>query len=90
MELLESSVVRPRQARYQAALRPDKTCCIYSSALRDSAATSTRKTISSLAKVARLQLFCYSHALRMASRNVLGLLKSGREYAGADRTRSER
>jgi hypothetical protein len=23
MELLESSVVRPRQARYQAALRPD-------------------------------------------------------------------
>jgi hypothetical protein len=26
MELLESSFVRPRQARYQAALRPDIDC----------------------------------------------------------------
>jgi hypothetical protein len=26
MELLESSGVRPRQARYQAALRPDMKC----------------------------------------------------------------
>ena len=26
VELLESSVVRPRQARYQAALRPDMKC----------------------------------------------------------------
>jgi hypothetical protein len=59
MELLESSVVRPRQARYQAALRPDKTCFIYSSALRDSAATSTRKTISSLSTVATRRLFHY-------------------------------
>jgi hypothetical protein len=25
MELLESGFVRPRQARYQAALRPDRT-----------------------------------------------------------------
>ena len=27
-ELLESSAVRPRLARYQAALRPDKNCSI--------------------------------------------------------------
>ena len=33
MELLESSCVRPRQARYQAALRPDMNCFIYSKAL---------------------------------------------------------
>jgi hypothetical protein len=33
MELLESSVVRPRQARYQAALRPDSDCFIHSKAL---------------------------------------------------------
>ena len=33
MELLESSVVRPRQARYQAALRPDSDCVIHSKAL---------------------------------------------------------
>jgi hypothetical protein len=26
MELLESDSARPRQARYQAALRPDMTC----------------------------------------------------------------
>jgi hypothetical protein len=26
MEVLESSCVRPRQARYQAALRPDMKC----------------------------------------------------------------
>jgi hypothetical protein len=35
MELLESSVVRPRQARYQAALRPDRDCVIYSKALSE-------------------------------------------------------
>jgi hypothetical protein len=33
MELLESSCVRPRQARYQAALRPDMKCEIHSRAL---------------------------------------------------------
>ncbi len=33
MELLESSFVRPRQARYQAALRPDMKCTIHSKAL---------------------------------------------------------
>jgi hypothetical protein len=33
MELLESSRVRPRQARYQAALRPDMNCFIHSKAL---------------------------------------------------------
>jgi hypothetical protein len=33
MELLESSGVRPRQARYQAALRPDKKCKIHSKAV---------------------------------------------------------
>jgi hypothetical protein len=33
MELLESSSVRPRQARYQAALRPDMNCDIHSKAL---------------------------------------------------------
>jgi hypothetical protein len=29
MELLESDVVRPRQARYQAALRPDNNILFY-------------------------------------------------------------
>jgi len=33
MELLESGGVRPRQARYQAALRPDMKCTIHSKAL---------------------------------------------------------
>ncbi len=33
MELLESSSVRPRQARYQAALRPDLKCVFHSKAL---------------------------------------------------------
>src|SRR5580704_4888011 len=39
MELLESSVVRPRQARYQAALRPDNDCFLHSKALSNSTAT---------------------------------------------------
>jgi hypothetical protein len=33
MELLESVGPRPRQARYQAALRPDMKCEIHSKAL---------------------------------------------------------
>jgi hypothetical protein len=33
MELLESVGPRPRQARYQAALRPDMKCTIHSKAL---------------------------------------------------------
>jgi hypothetical protein len=33
MELLESGSVRPRQARYQAALRPDMHCFTHSKAL---------------------------------------------------------
>jgi hypothetical protein len=33
MELLESVGPRPRQARYQAALRPDMNCFIHSKAL---------------------------------------------------------
>ena len=33
MELLESESARPRQARYQAALRPDMKCEIHSKAL---------------------------------------------------------
>jgi hypothetical protein len=33
MEWLESRAVRPRQARYQAALRPDMKCFIHSKAL---------------------------------------------------------
>jgi hypothetical protein len=37
--LLESSVVRPRQARYQAALRPDMKCTIDSKALSNFTAT---------------------------------------------------
>ena len=39
MELLESRGVRPRQARYQAALRPDMKCTIDSKALSNSTAT---------------------------------------------------
>jgi hypothetical protein len=29
MELLESGLVRPRQARYQAALRPDRSMFLF-------------------------------------------------------------
>ena len=32
MERLERGFVRPRRVRYQAALRPDKKCCIDSKA----------------------------------------------------------
>jgi len=39
MEWLESRAVRPRQARYQAALRPDMKCTIDSKALSNFAAT---------------------------------------------------
>jgi hypothetical protein len=39
MELLESGFVRPRQARYQAALRPDMKCCIDTKPLSNFAAT---------------------------------------------------
>ena len=39
MELLESGSVRPRQARYQAALRPDMKCAIHSSVLSSFLAT---------------------------------------------------
>jgi len=39
MELLESVGPRPRQARYQAALRPDMKCCIDSKALSTFIAT---------------------------------------------------
>src|SRR6516162_7380899 len=35
MDLLESEVPRPRQARYQAALRPDKKCTTHSKVLPD-------------------------------------------------------
>jgi hypothetical protein len=37
MELLESVGPRPRQARYQAALRPDMKCVIHSKAPSNSA-----------------------------------------------------
>jgi hypothetical protein len=43
MELLESSVVRPRQAHYQAALRPDTKCTIDSKALSNFTATPIRR-----------------------------------------------
>jgi hypothetical protein len=39
MELLESVGPRPRQARYQAALRPDRHCCIDSKTRSGVAAT---------------------------------------------------
>jgi hypothetical protein len=42
MELLESSGVRPRQARYQAALSPDMNCTIHSKAHSNHAATPIR------------------------------------------------
>jgi hypothetical protein len=41
MELLESGVVRPRQARYQAALRPDMKCTTHSKALSNFLPTPT-------------------------------------------------
>jgi hypothetical protein len=42
-ELLESSVVRPKQARYQAALRPDMKCSPDSKALSNFSATPIRR-----------------------------------------------
>jgi len=48
MEWLESRAVRPRQARYQAALRPDMKCHTYSRAVRGKAVSSTIPTISPL------------------------------------------
>jgi hypothetical protein len=39
MELLESDSARPRQARYQAALRPDMKCRTHSKTLSKAAAT---------------------------------------------------
>src|SRR5229473_2272846 len=42
MEWLESRAVRPRQARYQAALRPDSTCPNYRALLRFLAARITK------------------------------------------------
>jgi hypothetical protein len=43
MELLESVGPRPRQARYQAALRPDMKCCIDSKVLSNLVATLKQK-----------------------------------------------
>src|ERR1700731_3104452 len=45
MELLESSILRPRQARYQAALRPDMKCTIDSKALSNATATPIRLSV---------------------------------------------
>jgi hypothetical protein len=42
MEWLESRAVRPRQARYQAALRPDMQCTIDSKAIANITATPIR------------------------------------------------
>ena len=39
MELLESSCVRPRQARYQAALGPDMKCVSHCKTVGNSCAT---------------------------------------------------
>jgi hypothetical protein len=44
MELLESSFVRPRQARYQAALRPD-VVGFYSSLLSELVTTAQETTV---------------------------------------------
>jgi len=43
MEWLESRAVRPRQARYQAALRPDIKCIIDSKAISNTTATPIRR-----------------------------------------------
>jgi hypothetical protein len=43
MELLESDGPRPRQARYQAALRPDMECVIHSKAHSNFTATLIRR-----------------------------------------------
>src|SRR5258706_13158857 len=45
MEWLESRAVRPRQARYQAALRPDMKCAIDSKALSNATATPIRLSV---------------------------------------------
>ena len=42
MEGLEVRVTRPRQVRYQAALRPDRCCSLYSKTLLDSPHSATR------------------------------------------------
>jgi hypothetical protein len=50
MELLESASARPRQARYQAALRPDMKCKIDSKALSNATATPVHHFWSRLSK----------------------------------------
>jgi len=51
MEWLESRAVRPRQARYQAALRPDMNCFIHSKALFNFTATPIRRVCLDCAKI---------------------------------------
>src|ERR1700694_272456 len=51
MEWLESRAVRPRQARYQAALRPDMKCTIDSKALSNFTATPIRRVCLDCAKI---------------------------------------
>src|SRR6266850_3586129 len=79
MEWLESNGVRPRQARYQAALRPDIKCRIYSRAVRDSVATSTLDMISQRAKGFSSQGFrCSTCSARGLAERGRVLLEGGR------------
>ena len=51
MEPLDSGFVRPRQARYQAALRPDMQCTLDSKALSNFTATPLRHLSLDCAKI---------------------------------------
>jgi hypothetical protein len=51
MELLDIGFVRPRQARYQAALRPDRLLRIDSTALSDFPSTAPAPTVHELCKI---------------------------------------
>jgi hypothetical protein len=64
MELLESSGVRPRQARYQAALRPDMKCTTHSKVLPDFLlAPIHRFIVFGLDRALTVHLFCRNRSL---------------------------
>jgi hypothetical protein len=65
MELLQSSCVRPRQARYQAAPRPDMKCAIHSKALPNFAATPILQILSLDRSCTRIQRHLIGQAVHL-------------------------
>ena len=66
MEWLESRAVRPRQARYQAALRPDMKCTIYSKALSDFLPAPTHGFLASTVHLPYIYSLSHAHSVSYA------------------------